>query len=214
MSIRASATRCSQTLCSMRRLPNATRLCSRRAIAPKRFLGGADGAHAMVDAARPEPPLRDLEPAPFAEQQVRGRHADVLQLDFHMAVRRVVIADRRSSARSTVMPGASIGTRIIDCWRCLASPRSVLPIKMATLQRGSPAPRRPPFAAVDDIILAVAGDVAFDVGGVGRGDRPARSSGRPSGSRRASAAPATPPSARACRSGAAPPYCRCRARSS
>src|SRR3712207_8706481 len=30
---------------------------------------------------------------------------------------------------------------------------------------------RPPFAAVQHIVVAVAGDVALDVGGVGRGDR-------------------------------------------
>ena len=38
----------------------------------QRFLGHADGAHAVVDAARPEPALRDLEPAAFAQQHVRA----------------------------------------------------------------------------------------------------------------------------------------------
>src|SRR5947207_12878799 len=38
------------------------------------------------------------------------------------------------------MPGASIGSRIIDCCRYLWAVGSVLPMKIATLQRGSPAP--------------------------------------------------------------------------
>src|SRR5215510_9963940 len=38
------------------------------------------------------------------------------------------------------MPGVSIGTRIMDCCLCLGAEESVLPIKIAILQRGSPAP--------------------------------------------------------------------------
>ena len=75
-------------------LPKATRDCSRFAIFGDRFLGDADGAHAMMDAARPKPPLRDFEAAAFAEQhRIDGVDADVLQLDLHMAVRRIVIAE-------------------------------------------------------------------------------------------------------------------------
>src|SRR5580704_11084854 len=37
-------------------------------------------------------------------------------------------------------PGASIGTRIMDCCLCCSAFGSVLPMKMAILQRGSPAP--------------------------------------------------------------------------
>src|SRR3546814_5427036 len=37
----------------------------------QRLFGDADGAHAVVDAARPEAALRDLEAAPFAQQQDR-----------------------------------------------------------------------------------------------------------------------------------------------
>ena len=32
-------------------------------------------AHAVVEAAWPQPPLRDLEAAPFLGEQVRRRHA-------------------------------------------------------------------------------------------------------------------------------------------
>ena len=39
-----------------------------------------------------------------------------------------------------VTPGASSGTRIIDCCLWVSASGSVLPIRIATLQRGSPAP--------------------------------------------------------------------------
>src|SRR5580700_8152513 len=39
-----------------------------------------------------------------------------------------------------VTPGASSGTRIIDCCLCAGADGSLLPIKIAILQRGSPAP--------------------------------------------------------------------------
>src|SRR5258708_2006963 len=42
--------------------------------------------------------------------------------------------------RSIFTPGASSGTRIIDCCLCGGAEGSVLPMKIAILQRGSPAP--------------------------------------------------------------------------
>ncbi|KRB79740.1 hypothetical protein ASE00_18685 [Sphingomonas sp. Root710] len=42
-------------------------------------LGHADQPHAMVDAARPEPPLGDVETAAFAQQHIFGRHADIVE---------------------------------------------------------------------------------------------------------------------------------------
>ncbi len=45
------------------------------------------------------------------------------------------------SIRTTLMPGVSRGTRIIDCCLYLSGfLASVLPMKMRTLQRGSPMP--------------------------------------------------------------------------
>src|SRR3546814_15650662 len=59
-----------------------------------RFLGDADRPHTVMDAPRPETPLRDLEAAALAEQhRFLGVDAHILQLDFHMAVRRVVITE-------------------------------------------------------------------------------------------------------------------------
>ena len=72
MSVRASAMRCSQTDCSAMALAEGG--AGRAAgwtIFSSAVLGGADGAHAVVDAARAEAALGDLEAAALAEQQVR-----------------------------------------------------------------------------------------------------------------------------------------------
>src|ERR1700688_1626937 len=71
ISVRASAMRCSQIEYSTIFLPNEERDDS--------LFGLADGAHAVVDAARTEPALRDLEASALAEQDVFRRHADVLE---------------------------------------------------------------------------------------------------------------------------------------
>src|SRR6185503_12521231 len=42
--------------------------------------------------------------------------------------------------RRMLMPGVSLGTRIIDCCRCLSASGSVLPITMKISQAGSIAP--------------------------------------------------------------------------
>ena len=45
------------------------------------------------------------------------------------------------SGRTTSTPGLSIGTSTMDCWRCgAAAPGLLLPMKIATAQRGSQAP--------------------------------------------------------------------------
>jgi hypothetical protein len=73
----------------------AERLALQRAAAHQLqcTFGHADQAHAVVDAPRAEAALRDLEAAPFAEQQVAGRHAHVVERDFGVAVRRMVVAE-------------------------------------------------------------------------------------------------------------------------
>ena len=50
-----------------------------------------DGAHAVVQAPGPQPPLRDLKPAALPQQHVAGRHAHALRaaahpflLEYHM----------------------------------------------------------------------------------------------------------------------------------
>ena len=43
-----------------------------------------------MNAPRPEPALRDLEPPALAEQNILSRHADILEHDLGMAMRRIV----------------------------------------------------------------------------------------------------------------------------
>ena len=73
MAMRASAMRSCVTVCSASGLPNATRCVDAPAHGLERALGDADQPHAVVDAPGAEPPLRDLEAAALAEQQVRSR---------------------------------------------------------------------------------------------------------------------------------------------
>ena len=195
------------------RLPNATRDCSRRAIA-----SSASSAAPIVRMQwwmRPGPsrPCAISKPAPFAEQQVGRRHAHVLELDLHMAVRRVVIAVDGQAP----LDGDARRVHRHQDHRLLAV-LGVARVGLAHQDRDLAAriarARRPPFAAVDDIIVAVAVDahsmlVASDEATArlghqeGRADLAAHQRAR-----------AIAPSARACRSGGALPYCRCRAPSS
>src|SRR5258708_33728293 len=50
----------------------------------------ADGAHAVMDAARPETDLRDLKAPAFAEQDVVFGHPDIVEAPMHGAARRMV----------------------------------------------------------------------------------------------------------------------------
>ena len=47
----------------------------------------------MVDAARPETSLCDFETAPFSQQDVVQRHPDVVEPDFRLAERRIVVTE-------------------------------------------------------------------------------------------------------------------------
>ena len=69
ISMRQSATVWRTTPCSASGLAEGDARAGARAQRLERALGLADRAHAVVDAAGPtEPPLRDLEAAPLAQQ--------------------------------------------------------------------------------------------------------------------------------------------------
>ncbi len=122
----------------------------------------ADGAHAVVDASRPEAALGDLEAAAFAKQHVGRRNADIVEDDFRVAVRCVVIAEHGQHADDFharrvqrhedlrllfVLLGAEVR---------LAHHNGDLAMTVADA-------RRPPFAAVDDVLVALALDTRLDV---------------------------------------------------
>jgi hypothetical protein len=115
-------------------------------------LGQADQAHAVVDAARAQAALGDFETAAFAEQQVGGRHAHVVEDDFGVAVRRIVEAEHRQVAQDV---HARRVARHQD-HRLLLVAAGVVGIALAHEDEHGAArvvgAGRPPFAAVDDVM--------------------------------------------------------------
>src|SRR5699024_1981234 len=101
----------------------------------ERHLRQPDQPHAVVDAPRPEPSLRDLRGTPRARDDVRDRQPHALQAHLPVAPGPELHVETRSrtpyrttspcprgssgtpcagSMRSTVTPGASIGTRTME----------------------------------------------------------------------------------------------------
>ena len=62
-------------------------------------LGSANGAHAVVDTSRAQATLGNFKAAAFTQQDVVRRHAHVLEFDFHVAVRRVVVTEHGERAQ-------------------------------------------------------------------------------------------------------------------
>ena len=58
-------------------------------------LGQPNKPHAVVNAARAEPSLGDLEPSPLTEKHVFARHLNILKRHLGVTVRSVVIAKHR-----------------------------------------------------------------------------------------------------------------------
>ncbi len=148
-------------------LPNAVRDDSRLHHLLQRLLGLADGAHAVMDAARTETALRDLEAAAFAEQDVFLRHANVFQQNLGVTVRRVVKAKHRQHLLHLDAGGIErnedLRLRLV-----LRRIRIGLAHQDRDLAAGIADARRPPFAAVDDVVIAILFDAGFDIGRVRR----------------------------------------------
>src|SRR6266481_5321056 len=110
--------------------------------------------------------------------------------------------------RTILTPGVSSGTRIIDCCLCAGAEGSVLPIKIAILHRGSPAPEdhhfRPwiTYVSPSRRIVApilVASEEATSGSVMEKHDRISQQA----------AALAIVPSAPLCHNAPAPPYSQC-----
>ena len=132
--------------------------------------------------------------------------------------RRASRSDRRrrrgrtpAAPRTTVTPGASIGTRIIDWRRYGSASGSETPMRIANLQRGRRRAARQPLVRVDRRSRRRRARCGSDVRRVATTRPTARSSRSTSGSRRRAAGAATAPAAAACRTGRGSPCCRCRA---
>src|SRR5712692_1913644 len=134
----------------------------------ERALGHADLTHAVVDAAGAESALGDLEAATLAEQHVRRRYPDVLEEHLAVAVGRIVVAEDGQHA-----PDRDAGRVARDeDHRLLLVAVGVLGVRLAHEDEDLAAwvadARGPPLVAVDDVVIALAHDRRFDVGGVGR----------------------------------------------
>ena len=149
-----------------------------------RPLGGADRAHAVVDAARAEAVLGDHEAGAALAEQVRGRHAAVLVAD--LAVARPAVVAHHGHRADQVEAG------VVDRHEDHARPRVLGRVGIGDHHRdrelGADRARGEPLVPVDHPLVAVelgAGAGAWS----GRSRRPrARSSRSSCGSRPRAAA--------------------------
>ena len=128
-----------------------------------------DGAHAMMHPPRTEPLLRQLKTLTLDAEQVFDRHAHVAEQQFAMPLRRVIVHDRNVA-------------HDLDAGRIDRHQDHRMAFGRAQLQLGigdAHHDRQPamgmqrsgdePFAAVDDVVIAVAKNGGADIARVGRG---------------------------------------------
>jgi len=152
-----------------RRDRRAERLALQRAPAQQlqRALRGPDRAHAVVDAAGPEPRLGDHEAVALARDEVGGGDADVLEQQLGVPLR-VHVAEHGQVAQDR-QPGRVAR----DEDHRLLLVRGPVRIRLAHDDEDPAAlahrPGGPPLAAVEDVLVALALDAQLDVARVGGG---------------------------------------------
>ena len=158
------------TVCSESGRPKATAILGASAHPLQHAFAKADEAHAVMDAAGPEAPLRDFESAPLAQKDVADRHAHVVEDDLGSSIRHAVEAQHGQRSHNP------------DARRVFGNENHRLPgvavragrVRLShednDLATGVRRAGGVPFAAVDDIISAVPNDRAGYVGRVGGGD--------------------------------------------
>src|SRR5207245_9708583 len=140
-----------------------------RAHGRDRARGGADLGHRVRDAARTQAALGDLEGATLAQQDVRGRYADVLEDHFAVAVGRVVVTEYGQHAEhldARRVAGHQDHRLLLVAIRVL---RVGLAHEDENLAARVADARAPPLVAVDDVGVAVADARRLDVRGIRRG---------------------------------------------
>ncbi len=123
----------------------------------------------MMNAAGTQTALRNLEATPFAKQQILGWNQHIGECHLCMAVRGMIIAVNRQEALHLDTRRLEIDQdhRLLTVDVCLRVGLSHQDRELASRVAGT---RRPPFAPVDDIMVAIPPDRGADVGGIGRGD--------------------------------------------
>mmetsp|Transcript_51605 Transcript_51605/g.135396 ORF Transcript_51605/g.135396 Transcript_51605/m.135396 type:complete len:414 (+) Transcript_51605:2-1243(+) len=128
----------------------------------QRTLCLTDHAHAVVDAAWPQPELSDLEAAALAPEDVGGWDAHVLEEDLHVAFWAVVVAE------GLHRPDQS------DAWRVHRNKDlGLLPVRLGLGARAAhqdhdlaidaPGACDPMLPAIDDILLPIPLDACPDI---------------------------------------------------
>ena len=120
-----------------------------------------------MDAARSKAALRDFKAASFTQQAIFDGHANIFQLDLHMAVRRVIISEYRQMAQD-VDPGRVHRHQYLRLLRMALCFGIGFAHDDGDFAARIAQTRRPPFAAIDDIVIAVADHTGFDVGRIRR----------------------------------------------
>ncbi len=131
--------------------------------------GDADEAHAVMDAAGAEAALGDFEAAAFAEEEVFGGDTDVRERQFAVAVGTVVVAVDGEEAFELDAGGVE-GDEDHGLLLVAGGGGVGFPHEDDDFAVGFAGAGGPPFAAVEDVMVAVAFDGGSDVGGVGGGD--------------------------------------------
>src|SRR5690606_1489734 len=129
-------------------------------------LGNTDGTHAVVDTARAEATLSDLEAAALTEQHVLVGNADGLQQHFGVAVRCGVVAEPRQVAQNLHAGGVHRhqNHRVLGVARGVRVGQAHEDHDLAARVVGAGGP---PLAAVDDPLVAFTHGTGLHVGGVG-----------------------------------------------
>src|SRR5258708_22964119 len=124
-----------------------------------------------MDAAGTEPALRDLKTPALTQQNMAGGNADVFKQHLGVAVRRIV----ETEYGEHLLDLDALAVERHQDLRLLLMARQVrigLAHHDGNLAAGIADAGRPPFAAVDDVMIAVLLDAGFDIAGVGSNNRP------------------------------------------
>src|SRR5208337_2112898 len=125
--------------------------------------GDPDDSHAVVDASRAEPRLRDREAAAFLAEQVAHRHAAVL-VDYLAMPAAAGVAHHRHGANQ--VESRSVGR---NDYLAGAAMRRRVGVRHDHRDREARANRvgREPLVAVDHVVVAVANGAGLELGRIG-----------------------------------------------
>src|SRR3546814_19264262 len=118
-----------------------------------------------MDSAWPQSPLSNFKAAPLAEQHILDRNANILQLDFAMTMRRIVIAKHRKHSQN-------LNTRRVErqedhaMMSMARGTRIGLSYENAERASRIAYARRQPFADVEHKMDAVTNSGGLDIVGV------------------------------------------------